>query len=145
MVSHAMSTTSRSMDATATGLLSLPAELRRHAFSFLSLADHLVQLSMACKLLRGEVLDHSDHQTLWRVIEFSHAAARRMTDSMLAMLLERVHAQECTTHLTLQYSSISGTGLLPLRSGILRVLDLRQTHGPFASYHGDKSGTVRRS
>ena len=118
MVSHAMST--RSMDATAMGLISLPAELRRHAFSFLSLADHLVQLSMACKLLHGEVLDDCD---LWRVIKFSRAAARRMTDSMLAMLLERVRAQECTTHLTLQYSAISGTGLLPLRSGVLRVLD----------------------
>ena len=135
MVSHAMSTTSRSMDATATGLLSLPAELRCHAFSFLSLADHLVQLSMACKLLRDEVLNH---RGLWHIIEFSRAAARRMSDSMLAMLLECVHAQECTTHLTLQYSSISGTGLLPLRSGVLRVLDLRQTHGPCASYHGDK-------
>ena len=135
MAPHAMSIRSRSMDATATGLTSLPAELRLHAFSFLSLADHLVQLSMACKLFRGEVLDHRD---LWRVIEFSRAAARRMTDSMLAMLLERVRAQECTTHLTLQYSSISGTGLLPLRSGVLHMLDLRQTHGPCASYHGDK-------
>ena len=31
-------------------------------------------------------------------------------------------------------TSISGTGLLPLRSGVLHMLDLRQTHG----HHGDK-------
>ena len=113
-------------------LLDLPDELVSWAAQNLDIADDLVRLSITCKRLESLV---RNSRFLWLTITFSKAGANRITDAQLAALLQRVHAVTCTTHLRLQYSKISGVGLLPLHgSTALQTLDLRQTHGPCAHY-----------
>ena len=135
MAAKTRSATRASVQSTMT-LLALPNELLRHVLSLLVLAEHKVQTSMTCKLLNTEV---TTMRELWCSIEFSHAAARRITDTQLADFLERIRAREYTKHICLQFTKICGTGLLPLlRSNVLHTLDLRQAHGPCASYHGER-------
>ena len=113
-------------------LLDLADELVVSICADLELTDDLVCFSATNKKLQV-LVSSSPH--LWVNMLFSKAGAGRITDGQLATLLQRVSARTCTTLLRLQYSRISGVGLLPLEgSTCLRVLDLRQTHGPRAHY-----------
>ena len=113
-------------------LLDLADELLVWAFHGLDLADDLVRLSISCKKMAALL---SSSRSLWLSIVFSKAGSGRITDLQLVALLQRVSAHACTQKVCLQYSKISGVGLLPLQgSAVLQLLDLRQTHGPFAQY-----------
>ena len=122
----------------ATGLISLPAELRRHAFSFLSLADHLVQLSMACKLLRREVLDHREPMARHRILACRCSPDDRLNvgDAAAAGACPRVHhAPYAVVQLDLRHRPPSTTLWRPPRAGSapdawpLRFVPRRQVLG----------------
>ena len=116
-------------------LLGLPDELQVDIYRCVPHADQLVLLSITCKSLATAI---NGCRVLWQDIDFSLTASKQISDGQLAALLQRINAKECTTYLRLQYSTISGTGLLPLKgSGKLEFLDLRQSHGPTAQF-GDK-------
>lgn len=133
----APTTRSHTRSTATSNLLGLPNELLISVCYQLPHADHLVLLSMACKWLATRI---AGSRLLWQRIDFSLAASKRISDRQLAALLERVHAKECTTYICLQYSKISGVGLLPIRgSRCLQLLDLRQSHGPSAWYPANKA------
>lgn len=128
------STTAVAQQAVDTTLVSLIDD--HLTFSFLILLEDLIHASSACKQFEALI---NNERRLWSHIVFPKAASKVITDCQLAALLTRVHAKECTTLLRLHFSDISGRGLLPLCSGALITLDLRQTHGPCAHYPNERT------
>ena len=132
MAARATHSRTRLANAPRCYLLDLADELIVSVCENLEFTDDAVCLSATCEKLHA-LVSNSTH--LWVNMIFSKAGAGRLTDVQLSALLQRVNARTCTTLLRLQYSEISGVGLLPLvGSTCLQVLDLRQTHGPCAHY-----------
>ncbi|EOD14228.1 hypothetical protein EMIHUDRAFT_246343 [Emiliania huxleyi CCMP1516] len=104
-------------------LLDLAEDLLLAVCKTLQLVD-LCRLARCNKVVRALASNGS----LWTNISFPPSGAEKLTDGMLAKLLERVQAKQHTETVSLAgCTRIDGSGLEPLRgSTVLRTVDLRR-------------------